>query len=145
MCVKNRTQCTYEARDQYLAKRQSIVASHIASSGGVGNSTYSLGVSSITSFKYATAKAWMELIRTDVNGSATATPSAQPPTQAAPPVSSSNPNDPPAAWMPHFIELFFKHYNASFPFMSYENVVFSFLRSSLSPLLSNAIAGLAAR
>jgi hypothetical protein len=47
--------------------------------------------------------------------------------------------------MPHFIELFFKYYSASFPFITYEDVVSSFLQSTLSPLLSNAIASLASR
>jgi hypothetical protein len=47
--------------------------------------------------------------------------------------------------MPHFIELFFKHYGAAFPFLSYEAVVTNFLHCQLSPLLSNAMASLAAR
>jgi hypothetical protein len=47
--------------------------------------------------------------------------------------------------MPHFIELFFKYYGDSFPFLSYEGVVTSFLQSTLSSVLANAIASLASQ
>lgn len=52
---------------------------------------------------------------------------------------------PPAALMPYFIELFFKHHAASLPFMCYETVVAGYLQSSLSALTSNAIACLAVK
>jgi hypothetical protein len=61
------------------------------------------------------------------------------------PAGPSQAEFPPPALMPHFIELFFKYNSQSLPFLSYESVVTSFLCSTLSPLLSNAIASIAAK
>lgn len=58
---------------------------------------------------------------------------------------AGHPSSPQRAWMQQFIPLFISNMGAQCPFISYEDIYDKFRRQTLSPLLSNCIAGLAAR
>jgi len=58
---------------------------------------------------------------------------------------AEHPQRPNPALMPHFIQVFFEHHGAEFPFMSLEDTMAQFYNQSLPPLLSNCIASLAVR
>jgi hypothetical protein len=51
----------------------------------------------------------------------------------------------PHATLMHYIQLFFEHLSAEFPFMSYEDIVAQFYNQSLPPFLSSCIASLSVR
>jgi hypothetical protein len=46
--------------------------------------------------------------------------------------------------MPHFIDLFFTYHGSSYPFLAHTDIASRFLEGTLSPLLANIIASLAA-
>ncbi|KAL6308071.1 hypothetical protein BKA93DRAFT_765202 [Sparassis latifolia] len=54
------------------------------------------------------------------------------------------PDRPNPALMAHFIQTYFDNYGHIFPFLSFNDIVQRFLNQSLSPLLANCIAALAA-
>jgi hypothetical protein len=158
--VKRQRECTYAARTNYYATRDRRAFKRITGSmsDSLNDSGGSSAGPSMITVVYVMRSVPLQILnavtRPGPQRASTPTshcnvpeltPAPSSAYQVLPSTSMAAGSDfPPIYWMPHFVELFFAHRGDDFPFLSHADVVADFLNCTLSALLANAIAALAA-